>query len=126
MLNLFFTTTSCKLLAKLGALIGVALAFCFRIVGFPAAWLQGGQHNSQRKRRALLRSAGVLFIASLTGCGTYNTIISERGASAADDLMVKALYAVCQPQTIGAVRRKFSTPESRADYDAFCEKYDGN
>ena len=55
----------------------------------------------------------------LSGCGFFG-VIAEKGAEASDEVLRDAIWAMCNATPVGAVKRKFNTPELVSAYDTIC------
>jgi len=60
---------------------------------------------------------------SVSGCVGFNTLrksVGLYGADAADQALDTSLYGVCKGTTVGAINRRFKTPEEKDAWLAFC------
>ena len=72
----------------------------------------------------IIITASVLIFFMLTsGCGFFG-VISEKGAKASDELLRDSIWAMCNATPVGAVKRKFNTPDLVSAYDTICSSQD--
>ena len=64
--------------------------------------------------------ASLLFLTSCQAADIFRAQVAERGADAADQTLASAEWARCEGATMGAVRRKYNTPEKLEAYLASC------
>lgn len=65
-------------------------------------------------------AAAVLVMMALAGCSMYRAAIAERGAEASDAALESTVWTMCKGMPVGAVTRKFNTPQLRAAYNTIC------
>jgi hypothetical protein len=66
------------------------------------------------------KAALAISILALSGC-SYTQIAAMRAAEASDESLNAFIWGICKATPVGAINRKFNTPEERQVYDAFCE-----
>lgn len=65
-----------------------------------------------------------IIVVMLSGCEQFSIIqgvIAISGAKASDRALSSCSWEVCIASPIGAIERKFDTPEKLATYQEFCE-----
>ena len=55
----------------------------------------------------------------LEGCSWFEVIAGE-GADASDEVLKDSIWIMCNATPVGAVKRKFNTPELVSAYDTIC------
>ena len=70
-------------------------------------------------RAVFLAAVLIVLVVILTGCDTL-TAIPERGAEGSDAALDAAVWTVCKASTVGAVNRRYNTPEKATTYREFC------
>lgn len=64
--------------------------------------------------------AAALF---LTGCAQYGMVkkvVAENGEQAKDEALEAAEWYMCNAASVGAVKRRYTTPEQVASYNVLC------
>ena len=64
-----------------------------------------------------------ILTLSIIGCAEVAAIRSgaaQHGADAADQALDTAMWTICKATPVGAIKRKFKTPEERTAYNALC------
>lgn len=65
----------------------------------------------------------VVVAVLLTGCAQYGMIkkaVAENGESAKDEALEAAEWYICNASSVGAVKRRYTTPEQVAAYNVIC------
>lgn len=73
-----------------------------------------------------MRLAIIALVLVLSGCAGYSSfklLAAEEGARVADEALEAAIWHVCKASPVGAVMRRFNTPELRAAYTTICKDY---
>ena len=64
-----------------------------------------------------------LALVGCSGCAEVAALRSgaaQHGADAADQALDTAMWTICKATPVGAIKRKFKTPEERTAYNALC------
>ena len=65
----------------------------------------------------------IALIASVTACAELNSLrqgIGMYGQKASDNALHDAIWVICNATPVGAIKRKFNTPELLKVYSDFC------
>lgn len=65
----------------------------------------------------------LISLTLLTACGTmWGALIEQRGAQVADDVVMAALFTICNGASVGGIERFFDTAELKDARDLICRK----
>jgi len=67
----------------------------------------------------ITRTLLLTMCLSVTSCGMFQQI-ATKGAEASDDVLRDAIWVICNASPVGAVKRKFDTPELVQAYNTLC------
>jgi hypothetical protein len=62
----------------------------------------------------------VLTVLLVTSCGVYRAMIAQRGAEISDAALDSAIWTICNATPVGAITRRFNSPELRQAYQVIC------
>ncbi len=70
----------------------------------------------------MMRISVIALILVLGGCATARDVVKQKGAQAADQVLVDAEWTLCQASSVGSIKRKYGQTVERADtYKDFCD-----
>ena len=65
-----------------------------------------------------------LFALLVTSCAEFSAAksgVATHGAQAADEALDVSIWTICNATPVGAIKRRFKTPEERASYNSMCD-----
>ncbi len=68
----------------------------------------------------LIVLVAVLLVGACAEFAAFRSGVAEHGADAADQTLDAAVWTMCNGISVGAVKRRFKTPEERAAYNVLC------
>lgn len=63
----------------------------------------------------------VILIAGCAEFSAFKSGVAEHGADVTDEALESSVWYTCNAASVGAVKRRFKTPEERKAYNAICQ-----
>ena len=59
-------------------------------------------------------------VVAISGCAEFRAMVAANGAEASDASLSVAVWEMCNASPVGAVDRRFNTPELKAARELIC------
>ena len=62
----------------------------------------------------------MVTVVAISGCAEFRAMVATNGAEASDASLETAVWTVCAASPVGAIDRRFNTPELKAARELVC------
>ena len=62
----------------------------------------------------------VATVVVISGCAEFRAMVATNGAEASDAALSVSIWEMCKSSPVGAIDRRFNTPELKAARESIC------